>query len=94
MTPLTLTLMLSFTLGCLTSIAGEQANRTFSDNTVGGAVLYVVALLAAFGASLFAMATVGNMLGTYPLEVDRPILSFAAGFAVFALFNRIRSSCR
>ena len=94
MTALTLTLMLSFTLGCLTSFAGEQANRTFTANTVVGPVLYPVALLAALLASLFAMATVGNMLGTYPHEVNQPILSYAAGFAVFAVFNRIRSSRR
>lgn len=94
MTALIITLLLSFTFGSLTSLGGERANRIFNANTAGGALLYVVALLSALGASLFAIAIIGTMSGTYPREVDRLLLSYAAGFALFTVVNRIRSSRR
>lgn len=95
MTALIITIMLSFSFGCLTSLGGQRAYRIFNTGTVGGALLYVLALLSALGISLFAIAVIGTMLGTYPHQNHRIVLvSYTAGFALFTVFNRIRSSRR
>ena len=95
MTVLAITLILSFILGCLTSVGEQRAYRIFNTQYIGGALLYVLAFLSAFGISLFAIAIMGTVLGTYTHQNNRLVLiSYATGFALLTVFKRIRSSRR
>lgn len=95
MPALAITITFSFILGCLTSIGEQRASRVFNKATAGGALLYAIAFVLAFGLSLLAIALIGTALGTYTRANDSVVLaSYCAGLAVLTVLNRWRSSRR
>ena len=91
MAALTITILVSFIFGGLSQLAWHRAFRTFNAATLGGAVLATLAAMLAFAFSLFMVARIGILLGTYNRPNDTVVLgSFAAGFIILHVIGRIR----
>jgi hypothetical protein len=87
-----ITALLSFVLGCLTSLGEQKSKLFFNKQSPVGCLLFCVAVLAMFGVSLTIIRLVSTLLGVQSIDYRVFVGSWTVGYALLTVISRLGAS--